>query len=218
MRHYLIYSSSAHILLLAVFFIFARNSFTVKKQSSYTIDFIGPGRVVTMEKAGASPGPETPAAEPRKAAKARAEESESDEALFSKGKGESLPKPSVLGGTAKLFEPQPADKDAGENGSPVLADLSNFPYPWYITQVREALWNSWTEKMPSGGRLKCTVKFDIRRGGAVKDINIERSSGNRLFDYAAETSVENAGPLPPLPDDFYEDTLTVHVEFKTQQD
>ena len=215
MRHYLIYSSSAHFLLLAIFFIFARNSLTLKKQDAYFIDFIGQGRVVTMEKANAAPGAETVRTETPKTLKSRTEEPK-DDSLFSKSGGKPLPKPSVLGGTAKLFEPAPANKGAGENGSPVVADFSNFPYPWYITQVREALWNSWTEKMPSSGLLKCTVRFDIHRGGGVKDISIERSSGNRLFDYAAETSVENAGPFPALPDDFYEDALTVHVEFKTR--
>ncbi len=214
MRNYLLYSSSAHFLFLAVFFIFARNSLTVKKQNSYFIDFIGPSRVVTMEKANAAPGAEAIKPEAPKAPKNRAEEPK-DDSFFSKNGSAPLPKPTVLGGTSKLFEPQSADKGAGNNGSPVQADFSNFPYPWYITQVREALWNSWTEKMPSSGLLKCTVKFDIQRGGAVKDISVERSSGNRLFDYAAEASVENAGPFPSLPDDFYEDTLTVHVEFKT---
>jgi len=99
----------------------------------------------------------------------------------------------------------------------VVADFSNFPYPWYITQVREALWTAWTARMPSSGLLKCTVKFDLLRKGSVKNVGVERSSGNRLFDYAAETSVENAGPFPPLPDDYYEDRLTVHVEFKTME-
>jgi protein TonB len=214
MRNYLIYSSSAHFLLLAAFFIFAHNSFAIKKHDSYFIDFIGPSRVVTMEKAGAAPEPDTARPEAPRADKARPKEPK-DDSFFSRNSGSSLPKPSVLGGTAILFEPQPADKGAGENGSPVLADFSNFPYPWYITQVREALWNAWTKKMPSSGRLKCTVKFDITRGGEVRSVGIERSSGNRLFDNAAEASAENAGPFPGLPDDFYEDALTVHVEFKT---
>ncbi|MBU2574381.1 MAG: TonB C-terminal domain-containing protein, partial [Elusimicrobia bacterium] len=129
-----------------------------------------------------------------------------------------LPKPSVLDGAGKLL----ADADApsennDESSEPVLADFSNFPYPWYITQVREALWTAWTARMPSGGLLKCTVKFEILRNGAVKDAGIERSSGNRLFNHAAETSVQNAGPFPPLPADYYEDLLTVHVEFKAME-
>ncbi len=219
MRNYLIFSSSAHFLLLAVFFVFARNSMTVKKQEAYFVDFIGPDKVVTMEKANAAPGPETAVKEPPKPVKTKPREPEEPkEDVFSTNPSdEPLPKPSVLGGKTKLFKSQPAAKAAGENGAPVLAGLSTFPYPWYITRVRESLWNSWMQKMPSGGELKCTVKFEISRGGAVNDISIENSSGNRLFDNAAETTVENAGPFPHLPDDFYEDTLTVHVEFKTME-
>lgn len=219
MRNYLVYSSSAHFLLLLLFFFLARNSFTMKKQEAYYIDFIGQSGVVTMEKAGAAPGAETPKTAAPKASKpAKARQEPSDDLLFSKGNpSEPMPKPSVLGGASKLFEEEPADKGGGENGAPALADFSNFPYPWYITQVREALWNSWTAKMPSSGILKCTVKFNILRGGSVSDVNVERSSGNRLFDNAAETSVEAAAPFPPLPADFYEENLTVHVEFKSAE-
>jgi len=215
MRTYFIYSSSAHFLLLAFFFLLARNSFTMKKQDAYFIDFIGQSGVVTMAKANAAPGAESAKAEPAKKT-AKIKQEPKDDSFFSNDNSELIPKPSVLGGgTGKLFEEEPADKGGGENGAPALADFSNFPYPWYITQVREALWNAWTAKMPSSGVLRCTVKFDIQRGGSVQSVSVERSSGNRLFDYAGETSVENAAPFPPLPDDFYEDSLTVHVEFKT---
>lgn len=215
MRNYLILSSSAHFLLLAVFFFLARNSFTMQKQQNYYIDFIGQGRVVTMADATtAAPGAESRAAEPARTAKSLP--GKPKEAAFSQNGGaEPLPPPSVLGGAARLIEPQAPENSGEGNGSPVLADFSNFPYPWYITQVREALWNSWTQRMPSSGILKCTVRFDIQRGGSVESVAVERSSGNRLFDYAAETAVESSAPFPGLPDDFYEDTLTVHVEFKT---
>jgi protein TonB len=214
MRIYLIFSSSVHFLLIAVFFFLARNSFQMKKQQAYYIDFIGAAKVVTMENAGREAGSrvETPAA----AKKTKAARPPAEDPFISSGESEPLPKPSVLGGAARLIEPAQGDKP-GAGGSPVLADFSNFPYPWYITQVREALWNSWTERMPSSGRLKCTVKFDIQRSGAAGAVAVESSSGNRLFDYAAETTVENAAPFPPLPDDFYEESLTVHVEFKTTE-
>jgi protein TonB len=218
MRNYLIFSSSAHFLLLAVFFFFARASFPMKKQQNYYIDFIGQGKVVTMETANAAQGAESRrAAEPVRTAKSRPASPKDDSFSSSGEAADPLPKPSVLGGTARLIEPQPEEKGGGEggNGSPVVADFSNFPYPWYITQVREALWNSWTQRMPSSGMLKCTVRFEIQRGGTVSAVAVERSSGNRLFDYAAETAVESSAPFPVLPDDFYEDALTVHVEFKT---
>jgi protein TonB len=208
MRHYLIFSSSAHFLLLAGLLFFGRNSLNLVKKEAYYIDFIGPSKVVTMEKAALAEGRSGPAAAKQAKAEARAEKR--DEEDFTSG---ALPKPSVLSGGGKLFEEE-KKKDGGEDGSPIITDAANFPYPWYITQVREMLWNAWTAKMPSGGDLRCTVRFSILRDGSVRAVSVEKSSGNRLFDNAAESSVESSAPYPSLPDDFYEDKLTVHVEFK----
>lgn len=214
MRSYLIYSSSAHFLLLAVIFFFSRGAFHAKKTEAYYVDFIGPSSVVTMQKAGtAEAAPEAAKTEgiQRRAARAVKAAARPDEDDFSSG---ALPKPSVLAGGAKLVEEEkPEGAAGGESGAPMITD-SNFPYPWYITQVREALWTAWTGKMPSGGSLRCTVQFSILRDGAVRSVSVERSSGNRLFDTAAESTVQGAAPFASLPDDFYEDRLTVHVEFK----
>jgi len=222
-RSYLLYSSSAHFVLLAALFFAGQHSFNPKKQQAYYIDFIGPSSVVTMAKAADAPGKaDLPAAKqeasavtaakaaPRTAAKTAAKAEPPDEDDFSGG---ALPKPSVLSGGAKLFETeQPAP--GGGGGTPLITDSANFPYPWYITQVREALWNSWTSRMPSAGSLRCTVRFSINREGDIKSVSVEKSSGNRLFDNAAESAAQAAAPFAPLPDDFFEDRLTVHVEFK----
>ncbi|MDA8130875.1 MAG: energy transducer TonB [Elusimicrobia bacterium] len=218
MRSYLIYSASAHFVLLAGLFLLSRNAFPHRKEQAYYIDFIGQDKVVTMAKAADKPGREAQAAkEPAAAAAAQprpkaAEKPDEDDFASSP-----LPKPSVLSSGAKLFEAEkkrtaPAGEE-GEEGTPLVTDADNFPYPWYIAQVREALWNAWTERMPSAGSLRCTVRFTIMRNG-TKSIVVERSSGNRLFDSAAESSVQAASPFPPLPDGFTEDRLTVHVEFK----
>lgn len=204
MRQYLLYSSYSHFVLLAGILFFTRNSFSLKKTEPYYIDFIGGSQVVTMEKAALKEGADIKSAE----------KTESKDAEDFSTSSKNLPKPSVLNGGARLFEEARKPEPEGENGSPLITDTANFPYPWYITQVREALWNAWTAKMPSGGALKCTVKFNITRDGAAKSVTVEKSSGNRLFDYAAQSSLESAAPFPPLPEDFYEDRLTVHVEFK----
>ena len=68
--------------------------------------------------------------------------------------------------------------------------------------------------MPSGGSLRCTVRFTINRNGSIKGVSVEKTSGNRLFDNAAESSVHSAAPFAAARRFLYEDRLTVHVEFK----
>lgn len=214
MRHYLLYSSYAHAAMLAALVIVSRNALTLQTKEAYYIDFIGPSKVVTMEKAALSEGKsgaDLPAA--KTAAAKAAPKAPKDEDDFSSG---ALPKPSVLSGGAKLFEPEQG-RSGGEEGTPIVTDSANFPYPWYITQVREILWNTWTSRMPSAGGLRCTVRFSILRDGTARAVSVEKSSGNRLFDTAAEGTVESAGPFPALPDDFFEEKLTVHVEFKAME-
>lgn len=211
MRQYLLYSFSTHFLLFVFLFVLSKNSFSIKKPQIYFIDFIGPSKVVTV---GAQ-ADQTPA---KIATVLKTEDAD----LKTGSKSEPLPKPSLLGDSNRLFsQNKPEQPKAGQteqsNGNPITADFSNFPYPWYITQVREALWNAWMEKMPGSGGLKCVVKFEILKDGKIKAPSIEKSSGNRLFDYAALSSAENAAPFPPLPDDFFEEKLVVHVEFKTME-
>jgi len=213
MRQYLLYSSYAHFALFALIFLLSRSPFSHKTSRPYYIDFIGGSTVITMEKTALKQGAEISG--PKSGATIHSKQAAQDPEDFYANVN-SLPKPSVLNSSARLFDEEQKTAPGGENGSPLITDTANFPYPWYITQVREALWNSWIGKMPSSGALKCSIKFDISRAGAVKDIKVENSSGNRLFDYAALSSVESAAPFQELPEDFYEERLSVHVEFKTR--
>jgi TonB family protein len=222
-RNYLLYSSSAHAALLAALFLLSPAAGKLKKkEQAYFIDFVGGSKVVSMQPAAkAEPAPAVPAARPQPS-KTQAAKADPDDFLSGP-----LPKPSVLSGIKEQAAPaaRPAAPSAqetqGEEGAyggsetALVTDSGNFPYPWYLAQVREALWSAWTGKMPSGGRMRATVRFVIKRGGDIKAVSVTKGSGNRLFDYAAEAAVQSSAPFPPLPDDFFEDTLAVNVEFKT---
>ncbi|HNT97236.1 MAG TPA: TonB family protein [Elusimicrobiales bacterium] len=224
MRQYLLYSSYAHAAILLGIFFLARNAAVTRKPQAYFIDFIGPAaKAVTVQEAAGGPAAraaktaeEAPAA--KTAAKPEPAPRELPTDLAAGGPSKPLPRPSILseGGPGLFDRPDPAPAAGGNNGqSGLSADFSNFPYPWYITQVRESLWNAWTLRMPTAGALRCTVSFDIARDGSARRISVSRSSGNRLFDHAARGAAEAAAPFPALPDDFFEDELTVHVEFKS---
>ncbi len=135
-----------------------------------------------------------------------------------------LPKPSMLEKANTLFfsdKEEVKEETAIENGSAepsgISTDFSDFPYPWYISLVRNALSDKWMTKMPSSGDMRAVIFFNIQRNGTIKNLKVEKSSGNRLFDNAALSSVESAAPFDVLPDDFHEKRLSVHVEFKTME-
>ncbi|WP_424246160.1 protein TonB [Elusimicrobium posterum] len=130
--------------------------------------------------------------------------------------------PSILADDDKKKTPaQPAAASnsagagAGSGGiGGIKTDFPNFPYPWYITQVRNALWTEWEKRKPRGAVLECLVSFSIQQNGSIKDVQITKASSNSAYDYAAKSSVESAAPFPPLPKDFPKTDLTVTVEFR----
>ena len=108
---------------------------------------------------------------------------------------------------------------AGQGGAEktVQASFTNFPYPWYITQVRNALWEAWQKYKPkSGSGLSALVTFTIDKNGAIYDTQLERTSGNEAYDYAALNAARDSAPYPALPKDFDREILTVTVEFKQE--
>lgn len=133
-----------------------------------------------------------------------------------------LSKPSILGEVESTnIDPSSLHNlSGGADGGPkaVRANFTNFPYPWYITQVRNSLWEQWQKHMPKKSTgLSTLVSFNIDRYGAVYSVQIEKSSGNDSYDYAATSAAEKSAPYPPLPKDFPKNLLTVTVEFKNEE-
>jgi protein TonB len=132
-----------------------------------------------------------------------------------------LSKPSILGDIdSSNIDPSALHSlsGGGEGGNNVVrASFTNFPYPWYITQVRNALWREWSKRMPRKTGLSTLVSFTIDRHGAIYGVQIEQSSGNESYDYAAMSAAGNSAPYPPLPAGFERDILTVTVEFKNEE-
>ncbi|MFH2202871.1 MAG: TonB family protein [Elusimicrobiota bacterium] len=119
---------------------------------------------------------------------------------------EARPEPASLDGEGSLSAP-------GEPASLTAIDMPDFPYPWYVTQLRSAIWDRWTARMFSGTGA-CGVRFSVMRDGRTVDIRVEFTSGDKGFDYAALSAVQDAAPFPPLPPGFKDSFLNVHFEFK----
>lgn len=215
MRHYLLYSGTAHALVFSVLFFVIRPGKIAPPSSTYSIDFIGPSGIATVGEPAKSGPEEASRPEKKKGAKAPQELTVSSSRKY---RNEALPMPSVLRNISKSSRQPPAEgvaRDAAVSG--VTADFPNFPYPWYVSQVRASLWDEWSARMPRGGYLSCVLLFRIQRDGNMKKLSVEKSSGNKLFDFSAMTAAEAAGPFPPLPADFLEQELVVHVEFRVME-
>ena len=236
MDRYLVFSGGLHA--LAALILLACLAAPAKKAAAtYTIDFIGTGKVVatTGQEAAPKTGVQVPQPAPQAVAKpeppapakkayaAKTEIAEKPKPQKAKAKEEPLAAPSVLEEADAQTETPAKTTEGGEGtqenafgGGNIQTDFANFPYPWYITQVRNSLWIEWEKRRPAGSALGTLVSFAIGRDGKVKDLKIDKKSGDETFDFAATSAVINAGPFAPLPMYYEKDELTVTVEFKQE--
>lgn len=231
---YFAFSCGLHTLVLLIVLLVTSPA-AKKPSATYTIDFIGSGKVIatTGQEAASKTAvqtpqpteqkaPETKPAEKAPAKKAYAAKTEIAAKPKPKKKAAPLAAPTVLEDEAKEAQEaaKKAEADAAENGfggGNIQTDFADFPYPWYITQVRNSLWIEWEKRRPAGTTLSALVTFAIARDGKIKDLEVERKSGDDTFDFSASSAVINAGPFAPLPMYYEKDELTVTVEFKQEK-
>ncbi|WP_428075661.1 energy transducer TonB [Candidatus Avelusimicrobium luingense] len=242
MNRYVALSSGLHALALLLVLAFLAPS-AKKANATYTIDFIGSGKVIAttgqevpapqaavQTPAAQTPKPEAnpaPAPAPKttkKAYAAKTEIAEKPKTQKAKAKEVPLAAPSVLEDSENEELTPSVGKEGQEGeeqpnafgGGNIQTDFANFPYPWYITQVRNGLWSEWEKRRPAGNTLSAMVSFAIARDGKIRDLKVEKKSGDDTFDFAATSAVINAGPFAPLPMYYEKDELTVTVEFKQE--
>lgn len=223
LRPYLYRSFGLHAGLLAAAAFFGGRA-AVRSDKVYTIDFVGSSSIQSASAASASRAPAVESVS-RPAPQSDPDEWQSG-ARKSRG-SYALPRPSLLKGwkDAAVTAPQkPSMSQGSRAGTPgsgtggdagVATDLPNFPYPWYISQIRLMLFNAWQKRMPGGGG-EGVVTFSIMRNGAPTDLRMSSSSGDSMFDAAAVESVQAAAPFPPLPSGFSEPFLKIHLTLRSE--
>jgi protein TonB len=224
---YLYRSFAAHGALLVGLALLGGRA-AVKADKVYTIDFVGATSIQSA--GGAAAAAKAPAIEP--VASKPAPQADPDDWASGRRKGGryALPRPSLLKGwkdAAVTAPQQPSMSQAPGTTTPgaapggmagdagVATDLPNFPYPWYISQIRLMLFNEWQKRMPGGGG-EGTVVFSILRNGNPTDLRMESTSGDSGFDSAALESVQAAAPFPALPSGFPEPFLKIHLSLRSQ--
>ena len=90
-------------------------------------------------------------------------------------------------------------------------DYANFCCPGYLAQMTELIKRNWNQNQGATGQV--LVKFTIRRDGLLTDVQIEKPSNVPLLDLESQRALMKTRTLPPLPREFTENSLTVHLIF-----
>ena len=97
----------------------------------------------------------------------------------------------------------------------VQLDVKNFCCPEYLMQMVQKIRSNWNANQGAGGQP--IIKFTIRTDGMLTNVELEKSSGQALLDLEARRAVHKTMQLPPLPREFPESSLTIHLTFDFQR-
>lgn len=87
---------------------------------------------------------------------------------------------------------------------------------WYARRVEQRIGRNWLQTSLGGlaRSVRTVVSFEIRSGGRIENIQLERVSGVRSVDLAAQRAVMASDPLPPLPYQFRHRTVRFIAYFE----
>ena len=86
----------------------------------------------------------------------------------------------------------------------------------YWARVQAVISSHW-EPPPidvSGQTYTVTIKFRLQRDGMIKDVTIQKTSGNNYYDMAGQRAVLRPRQLPPFPSDMTDGYKDVEMVFR----
>jgi colicin import membrane protein len=100
---------------------------------------------------------------------------------------------------------------SAEGGGKVLDPVSQR----YMLEIWEKIKNSWgLPGMASFKKdLETIVTIRIRKDGRIVDINIEKRSGNRIYDESILRVLRSVDPLPPIPTTLNMESMEIGFRF-----
>jgi len=105
---------------------------------------------------------------------------------------------------------------SAQGAGAMTLDVTDFPFAWYLAAVQRKITERWEGRAQPGHQP--VAVFEIARNGQVSKLGIEKSSGNPYYDQQALRAISEANPLPPLPPEFKESMLRIHIGFNFTQD
>ena len=91
-----------------------------------------------------------------------------------------------------------------------------FNYSYYLNILLSKISQNWNNPYRNKDViLKSIVYFEVDKNGLISSIRIEVNSGDEIYNESTIRAVALTKKLPPLPDEFSDDYLKVHLEFLT---
>ncbi len=88
-------------------------------------------------------------------------------------------------------------------------------YSYYLNVILTRINDNWMNPHAGSGKtLSATVMFVIERDGSVRDVKLEKKSGDAAYDASCERALLVTDKLPPLPPEFTGPRLKLHLEFE----
>lgn len=94
-------------------------------------------------------------------------------------------------------------------------DVGDFCCPEYLSTMLQLIQRNWSSKQQVPGET--VMKFTIQRDGTLSNVELERSSGYFALDQTAQRALLLTRQLPPLPSQYTEPDLTVHLIFRYER-
>ncbi|HEX6976331.1 MAG TPA: TonB family protein [Vicinamibacterales bacterium] len=91
-------------------------------------------------------------------------------------------------------------------------DVANFCCPAYLTQMVQMIQANWNRNQGAKGSVQ--MKFTIARDGSISNVEVEKPSNIAMLDLESQRALLKTRQLPPLPREFDQSTLTVHLIFE----
>ncbi len=126
-------------------------------------------------------------------------------------------------------KPQPDKKPVEEKAKEVvkkgLPDIKpkiytgsgrGFTYSYYLNILLNKIGKNWHNPFRDQNViLRSIVYFEVDKNGTIYSVRLEDDSGNDIYNETTMRAVVATKSLPPLPDEFADDYLKVHLEFLT---
>jgi TonB family protein len=103
---------------------------------------------------------------------------------------------------------------SGGRGYRGYLDVKDFCCPEYLQTMVGMIQRHWSNQQNQDGQV--VVKFTIQRDGTLTGVQVEKPAAYFL-NMAAQRAIVETQKIPPLPPQYAEDQLTVHLIFQYQR-